>query len=451
MLGLIATNTIAQGDTRNSGLRFICKNQGIIYNTQKRVKWSGDAAVIVSVINIIKGVYTGSRMLDGKEVQCITAFLFHTGGHDDPKLLRANAGKSFQGSIVLGMGFTFDDSNSDATSIAEMQRLIEVNPKNSEKIFPYIGGEEVNSSPTHSYHRYVINFGEMSEEEARQYSDLMAILEEKVKPKRLEKSKEIANYPWWRFWRTRQDMSDVIAPLDRVLVTNCGASKHISLSFQPSQMVFANTLAIFALDTYSDFAILQSKSHELWARFFGSSMKDDLRYTPSDCFETFPFPTNWENNPQLEAIGKEYYEYRAQLMIANNQGLTTTYNRFHDPDEYDSATLKLRDLHNQCDRAVLDAYGWTDIQPTCEFLLDYEDEEEATDESTNKRQKKKPYRYRWADEIRDEVLARLLALNEERYQEEVLRGDRSEGKSKKAKGKTKSKQPAANNLELQFP
>jgi len=204
------------------------------------------------------------------------------------------------------------------------------------------------------------------------------------------------------------------------------------------------------LQNYSSLCVLQSRVHELWAYFFSGSALDLIRYSPSDCFETFPFPTNWENNPQLEAIGKEYYEYRAQLMIANNQGLTTTYNQFHDPDEYDSAILKLRDLHNQMDRAVLDAYGWIDLQPTCEFLLDYEDEEETADESTNKRQKKKPYRYRWADEIRDEVLARLLALNEERYQEEVLRGDRAEGKSKKAKGKTKGKQPAANNPELPF-
>ena len=143
-------------------------------------------------------------------------------------------------------------------------------------------------------------------------------------------------------------------------------------------------------------------------------------------------------------------------MITNNQGLTTTYNRFHDPDEYDPAILKLRDLHNQMDRAVLDAYGWTDLQPVCEFLLDYEDEEETLTPDPSptgrgeKRQKKKPYRDRWTDDIRDEVLARLLALNEERYLEEVLRGDRGEGKSKKAKGKTKSKQPAANNPELPF-
>ena len=100
----------------------------------------------------------------------ITAFLFHRGGHDDPERLAANAGKSFMGSIVLGMGFTFDDTDTKgvATPIAEMERLIAEDPANAEVIFPYIGGEEINTSPTHAHHRYVINFGERSEEECRQ-------------------------------------------------------------------------------------------------------------------------------------------------------------------------------------------------------------------------------------------------------------------------------------------
>ena len=68
------------------------------------------------------------------------------------------------------------------------------------------------------------------------------------------------------------------------------------------------------------------------------------------------------------------------------------------------------------DRAVLDAYGWTDIPTDCEFLLDYEIDEE--DQGT----RKKPYRYRWPDEVRDEVLARLLELNAERANEETLAG-----------------------------
>lgn len=118
-------------------------------------------------------------LLNVRPVEKITAFLFHAGGHDDPEKLVANQGKSCQGSIVLGMGFTFDDSNPDATPIAQMHRLIAENPKNAEVIFPYIDGKEINSSPTHSHLRYVINFGEMSEQEARDnYPQLMGIVEE---------------------------------------------------------------------------------------------------------------------------------------------------------------------------------------------------------------------------------------------------------------------------------
>ncbi|MHC5745796.1 MAG: Eco57I restriction-modification methylase domain-containing protein [Nostoc sp.] len=441
--GLITTNTIAQGDTRSTGLRYICENGGIIYNAQKRLKWPGLAAVVVSVVHVFKDQYVGNKWLnnyvgkkwlDNKEVNFISAFLFHAGGNKDPKVLLANAGKSFQGSITLGMGFTFDDDNPDTTPIAEMQRLIAENSKNAERIFPYIGGDEVNSSSTHAHRRYVINFGEMSEEEARGYPDLMNIIENKVKPERIKKSSEMAKWPWWHFWRTRQDLYELILPLNRVLLTNAQASTHLSFIFYQSNVVFANSLNIFPFQIYSSFAVLQSCIHEVFARFLSSSMKDDLRYNPSDCFETFAFPENWETNPTLETIGKEYYEYRAALMVRNNQGLTDTYNRFHDPDERHPDILQLRSLHAQMDRAVLDAYGWTDISTDCTFLLDYEDEED--DENTSKRQKKKPWRYRWPEEIHDEVLARLLELNQKRAEAEILGGKAAE--KSKAKGNTKN-------------
>ncbi|BAZ10556.1 hypothetical protein NIES4071_23790 [Calothrix sp. NIES-4071] len=427
--GLIATNTIAQGDTRSTGLRYICENGGTIYNAQKRLKWPGLAAVVVSVVNVIKGDYQGVKLLDGREVDLISAFLFKSGGNKNPTTLLANADKSFQGSIVLGMGFTFDDSNSDATPIAEMQRLITHNPKNQERVFPYIGGEEVNSSPTHTHHRYVINFGEMSEAEARKYSDLMKIVEEKVKPARLAQNREIRARYWWRFGETTPALFKAIAPLERVLVTNAQASTHLSFIFYSPKVVFANSLNVFPFQTYSTFTVLQSRIHEVFARFFSSSLEDRLRYNPSDCFETFPFPENWETNPTLEAIGKEYYEYRAALMVRNNQGLTDTYNRFHDPDEYDPEIIKLRELHIAIDRAVLDAYGWTDISTDCDFLLDYEEEEDA--ENSSGRQKKKPWRHRWSEETHDEVLARLLDLNQQRAEAEILGGkvaDKSKGK-----------------------
>ena len=187
-------------------------------------------------------------LLDGQPVPKITAFLFPKGGNENPKTLLANADKSFVGSYVLGMGFTFDDSSLEATPIAEMERLIAQNPKNQERIFPYIGGSEVNSSPTHAHHRYVINFGEMSEAEARQWPDLMAIVEEKVKPARMKQNREIRARYWWRFGETTPALFRAIATCDRVLVIPCGATTHVAFAFLPSDMVFAHYLAVLTLD-----------------------------------------------------------------------------------------------------------------------------------------------------------------------------------------------------------
>ena len=447
--GLIATNTIAQGDTRSTGLRWICTHGGEIYRARRRVPWPGLAAVVVSVLHVHRGPFTGVRRLDDAVTDRITAFLFHRGGHDDPARLAANAGKSFQGSIVLGMGFTFDDTDTKgvATPLAEMRRLIDENPRNREAIFPYIGGEEVNTSPTHAHHRYVINFRDYplrrealgrpwvaaEDDQRREWlrigivpldypepaaadcPDLLAIVEEEVKPGREVKNDRLARDKWWRFLRPRPELHAAIAGLERALA-NSQVSQRPQFAFLPTDMVYAHTLNVFPFDTCGAFCILHSRPHEVWASFLGSSMKDDLRYTPSDCFETFPFPLAWEISPDLETTGKDYYDFRAELMVRNGEGLTKTYNRFHDPHENGPEVVTLRSLHAAMDRAVLDAYGWRDIPTDCEFLLDYEIDEEEWGA------RKKPYRYRWPDEIRDEVLARLLELNAERAAEETHAG-----------------------------
>ena len=571
--GLIATNTIAQGDTRATGLRFICEHGGEIYRARRRVKWPGLAAVVVSVLHVAKGhfpdanakrldgeaapdhrlvtlpagsfpgtkrldgeatpdhrlvtlpvgTFSGTKRLDGQAVETITAFLFHRGGHDDPARLIANAGKSFQGSIVLGMGFTFDDTDRKgvASPLAEMQRLIEKDPRNRQAIFPYIGGEEVNTSPTHAHHRYVINFrdyplrreekvwearegvgesrggvgesrggvGELrvgvgeswteADDERRRYPlrredsgesedigeswadasdqrrqsplhredvgeswadadekrrrelrrqpivphdypepvaadwpELLAIVEERVRGRRGRHS----TAPWWRFERLRPELFVAVSKSDRILAIP-QTSNVQALVFLPAQMVFGHTLIVFPLSGHPAFAVLQSRVHQVWSAFLGPTMKDDLRYTPSDCFETFPFPEKWETHPALEAAGKAYYDSRAALMVRNNEGLTKTYNRFHDPDENDPDIAKLRTLHAAMDRAVLDAYGWRDLATDCEFLLDYAIDEEEWG------RRKKPWRYRWPDAVRDEVLARLLALNAERAEAERASGN----------------------------
>ena len=412
-LGLIATNTISQGDTRSTGLRWICTRGGEIYRAQTRFKWPGVAAVVVSVLHIVKGRFGHQKSLDDAAVERITAFLFHAGGNDDPPRLKENAEQSFQGSIVLGMGFTFDDTDTEgvATPLAEMRRLIAEDPHNAQVIFPYIGGQEVNTSLAQAHHRYVINFGKRRQDECRErWPELVQILEEKVKPDRERQNRKVRRERWWQHAEKAAGLYATIADLNRVLAVNCGATPHLALAFLPARMVFANTLVIFSMDTYAAFCVLQSRVHEVWARFFGSTLEERLRYTPSDCFETFPFPPDWHADPVRERVGKAYYEFRGDLMLHNQEGLTKTYNRFHDRNETDPAVSRLRELHADIDRVVLDAYGWSDIPTRCEFLLNHETDEDE------RRRARAPHRYRWPNEVRDEVLARLMALNSERAQ-----------------------------------
>ena len=251
---------------------------------------------------------------------------------------------------------------------------------------------------------------------AADWPELLAIVKERVKPERDVKNDRVARDKWWQFLRPRPELHAAISGLDGVLAVDCGVTPHMAMAFLPARTVFANTLDVFRFDTCAAFCVLQSRPHETWARFFGSSMKDDLRYTPSDCFETFPFPDGWETHRGLEDAGRYYYDFRAALMEQAGEGLTKAYNRFHDPHENAPEIATLRGLHAAMNRAVLNAYGWHDISTDCEFLLDYEIDEEGWGA------RKKPYRYRWPDAIRDEVLARLLELNAERAAEEKRGG-----------------------------
>ena len=454
-LGLIATNTIAQGDTRSTGLRWICENGGSIYDARRRVKWPGMAAVIVTLLHVVREPSTtANALLDGKEVPSVTAFLFHSGGHTDPTALDANSEQCFVGRYLLGMGFTFDDTDSSgtATSLADMHRIRTHDPTQMAVILPYIGGHELNTSPSHIHHRYTINFhdwplrrhdiGESwnaATADRRQhlrrqalvpsdypgpvaadYPDCLGIVEKKVKPQRdrLPKNSAInrdAASRWWQYLAYRRGLQWAIRDIDRVLAVS-RHGHHCAIAFLSSKAVHADSLILFPFETYASFCALQARPHDVWARFFGSSLKADLRYTPSDCFTTLPFPNGWTTHPTLEHVGGDYYEHRAKLMVETNEGLTRTYNRFHDPDEDDPRILHLRELHEAMDRAVLAAYGWSDIPTDCQFILDYEDEDEGDEDRPSRR--KKPWRYRWPDGVRDEVLARLLALNAQRAAEE---------------------------------
>ncbi|TAX32687.1 hypothetical protein ELI04_08645 [Rhizobium leguminosarum] len=446
-LGLIATNTIGQGDTRATGLTKIISEGGVISRATRRLKWPGEAAVVVSVVHIVKGQEV-SPVLDTRLVRRISAYLVEGDLDTSPMALAANSGKAFVGSYLLGMGFTFDDvaaANGETESLATMRALIASDSKNASRIFPFLGGEEVNTDPRHQHHRYSIDFGDLplarvdaqnswsmatdneksawlhNGEVPQDYPDsvasdwptLLSIVERRVKPDRMTQKREARARRWWRYGDRSPGLYRNVTGLSHILVTNAGAAPHLSFARLETGKIYAHTLIAFAYSTYSSFAVLQSRIHESWAWVFSSTLEDRLRYAPSDCFRTFPLPAEFEADSALELAGAAYQEFRAQLMIARNEGLTKTYNRFHARGENGVDIAGLRALHHEMDVAVLRAYGWDDLADRVapEFI-----EQEADEGKTPKT------RLEWPSDFRDEVLARLLALNAERAGEERAAG-----------------------------
>lgn len=354
-IGFIATNTIAQGDTRSTGLRHLVDNGGMLYDAVSSMKWPGAGAnVSVSVVHVAKGDVGEvplTRKLDGRAVPAINSRLRPKPERPDPVPLAANAGKSFQGSIVLGMGFVLTPAERDA--------LVAKNPRNGERIFRYVGGEEINSDPSPELERYVINFGQMELEEAEAWPDLLDIVRRLVKPERDKNNRESYRKWWWQFGEKRVELYDALQPLKRCLAT-ARVSKHLMMSTQPADLTLSEQVIVFPLEDARWLACLQSRIHEGWARLLSSSMRTDLRYTPSDCFETFPFPPEPAFSG-LDAIGERLDSERRAWLQSSGVGLTTTYNRLKDESVTDPNVEALRTLHQDVDRAVLDAYGWHDI------------------------------------------------------------------------------------------
>ena len=452
-LGLIATNTIAQGDTREGGLRILLREGGQIFSAVRRLKWPGLAAVTISVVHIAKCFPQIEPILDGVRVSRISAYLFDGATDESPKRFTSNPYFSL-GSKIYGQGFVFCDDDPECSPVAERESIVENHPEWESRMPPYIGGEEINTDPRQRFHRYVICLSDVSsEEELTQWPDLRDIVAAKVRPERELLGSNPNNTPlkkrWWAFQAHRPDLYQRLARMDRIVVSS-QVSAHFAFTILPTTWIFAHTANIFCIETFSGFAAMQGRAHELWARFLGSSLEDRLRYTASDCFETFPFPERWETDAVLEEAGREYYEARGALMTQHNEGLTKTYNRFHDPTENAFGIHHLRCLHDAMDHALLAAYGWSDLiesgRTVCEFVPEYYNESEHEGGEPVP----KSIRYRWSDATRDEVLARLLKLNAARAEQERLAGSAAAAKPDKIRRTKKptQAQPLPDHLDL---
>ncbi|MFJ6291768.1 Eco57I restriction-modification methylase domain-containing protein [Streptomyces griseoviridis] len=355
-LGLIATNTIAQGDTRETGLDFIVSNGFTITRATQSRPWPAVSA------NLEYAAVWGSlgevspevpRMADDVPVRRISTLLEASGrieGH--PVKLIENRGVTFEGCKPYGSGFVITQE--------EAADWIKADPKNAEVLFPYLNGEDLNSRPDSSPSRWIIDFNDRAESSAREYTLPFARILEEVKGERARKSKAVRDAPWWLFFRARPAMRAAISELSEMLVL----TRH-SVTVMPCRVkkgpIPSEATVIFATDSFSDQAVLSSSLHQLWAITYGSTMRADIRYTPSDVFETFPRPAH---SDRLSEVGSILNAERRSIMVRRGLGLTKLYHLVNDSninDSLDADVARLREIHVELDRAVMVAYGWDDV------------------------------------------------------------------------------------------
>jgi hypothetical protein len=412
--GLLATNTIAEGDTRQSGLEWMLQRGAIIHAAYPNEPWPGQAAVVTSRVHVHKGNWLGSRTLLGRPKAHISAFL--TEGEEwSPKRLKANEGMAFIGSLLNGIGFVL--------SPAEAEEMIAADSNNKEVIFPYLGGEDLNQNPEQMPTRYVINFFDWSEEKARKYHLPYARVLERVKPHRdkVNDKKKRVKECWWNYEAlgyelycelglgtrfARPTTSGRDRPPKRVIGLS-RVSKTLAFSFVNPTCVFSEQVVVFPTESVGIFSVLQSNIHAVFAWQNSSRMKNDLRYSPTDALATFPFPALTNS---LESLGTDLDRARREIMIREYIGLTKLYGRYHSQVDISKETNRLREIQREIDHALAAAYGWGDLDLGHGFHeVPYLPENDRT-------------RFTISEPARLEVLRRLAELNRQRYQEEVDQG-----------------------------
>lgn len=369
----ITTNSIKDGDIRKDGLEQIVSQGGDINMAVRGIKWPGRANLVVSLVALHKGAWKGPRSLDGRDVSAISPFFEDSEGTGTPSIISSNQDSMFMGTIWLGDGFLLDQST--------RSQLIAEGATNS-SIVPILNGQEINSSPDQNPDRWIINLEQFDdlEEAIAAEPELVAHLQQRVLPSRIAQNNATAKKYWWRYYRYNKTCYERLRELGVSFVA-ARTTKHLAFSRVAGDIMFTDALYVFTTDRWDLFAVVQSTIHEVWARKYSGALKQDLRYSPSKCFETFAFPAGLWQEPAsaLAEIGERYHEHRRQLMLTLWLGLTDIYNLFHARDlspekvarkskkpleiaaESYRGLLQLRQLHVELDAAVRDAYGWHEL------------------------------------------------------------------------------------------
>lgn len=409
--GIIATNSITQGVTREVGLEQATENGWSVYRGIKSQPWPGTASLEVSLVWLGPSHDTELAFLDGRKVCGITPSLDPLSrALGQPLRLVANAEKSHMGALVLGRGFLLTPE--------QAEELIAADERNTDVLFPYLNGEDITSRVNPSASRWVINFHDWPEDRAREYSDAFAIIEKNVKPARATSKRKIYRERWWQFAERQPTMLRSIRGLPRVITVPLVSKMALPVT-QENNQVFSHMLGVIATASRGQLAILSSVFHYLWLVQWGSTLESRIRYTPSDVYETFPLPME---SGRLWTSGEALETSQRAAMSARALGLTKLYNIVHDESEQSVDIEAIRRSHSQVDEAVAEAYGWNDLDLQHGF-----------------HETRQGPRFTVAPTVQTEILDRLLELNHARYKEEQEAGLHTPAAKKRAAPKRKPK------------
>ena len=347
--GLVGTNSISQNRARGASLDYIAGNGGVITSAVSKQPWPGDAVVNVSIVNWVKDPVTPPAVfaLDGVEVAGVSTSLRRADRQSESALrLKENSARCFQGVTPTGAGFiiTAEEASVLRGTFERSDAMI---------VRPYLDGDDIASDSQQRATRFVIDFGVLPLEAAMEFPAALRVVEERVRPTRSGHSNASLRRAWWRFERPRTEMREALAPLHRFAVANRYGKRILFAWADPDELPSGQVIAFAFEDDYA-MGVLMSYGHIEWARAQSSTLRVDIRYTPTSAFATFPWP-------EPDDVGREAIADLARRVVARRQeicverqiGLTKLYNEVDDGAYADLATL-----HRQLDEAVAAAYGW---------------------------------------------------------------------------------------------
>jgi hypothetical protein len=354
--GLVGTNTISQVKTRRASLDYVTQGGGIIHDAISTQPWSGEAVVHVSIVN---WVYEKPQefYLDNQIVETINSSLRVNADVSGSIKLKSNRNYSFEGVKTTGLGFFITETQANQWSRAE--------PKNKDILKLFSTGSDLTRNVNGQPDRWIIDFNDMSVEEASDYQLPFTHIKTTVKPERDTNRRDTRRINWWKFGENAPKLRRFMSPLSLCFRVSRVSKWFIFLPVSTKWLPSDATTTVVSDDFYI-LGILTSNAHRLWVKAQSSTLEDRTRYTSTTCFQTFPFPQVPASKiiTAIRTTAQELHNYRSQQMEKKQWDITKLYNEyFHEP------TSQLFKLHAKLDQLVLQAYGFNSDDDLLEKLL----------------------------------------------------------------------------------